>query len=149
MSATSCATAGQSFELPVDEERDGERRAARPRRELRAAFADAHEARYGYRDEQRGGRAGQPPRLGVGPGAEPSSRAGPAGAGRAGAAERRSSSAGGRVAARMLRGEPAPGTALDGPALCALPESTLLVPPGWSAQVDEQGTIVAAESRAR
>ena len=42
-----------------------------------------------------------------------------------------------RVAAAVLRGELAPGTRLAGPALCALPEATLLVPPGWSGEVDE------------
>jgi N-methylhydantoinase A len=45
------------------------------------------------------------------------------------------------VAASVLRGELAPGTRVSGPALCALPEATLLVWPGWSGEVDEQGTI--------
>jgi N-methylhydantoinase A len=45
------------------------------------------------------------------------------------------------VTATVLRGELPPGTRLRGPALCALPESTLLVPPGWCGTVDEQGTI--------
>src|SRR5581483_6186032 len=40
---------GQSFELPVDEERTGG--AGLTGRALRDAFADAHESRYGYRDE--------------------------------------------------------------------------------------------------
>jgi N-methylhydantoinase A/oxoprolinase/acetone carboxylase beta subunit len=43
--------------------------------------------------------------------------------------------------ARVLRGELAPRTRVDGPALCALPESTLLVAPGWSGAVDEHGTL--------
>ncbi len=34
------------------------------------------------------------------------------------------------------------GTQVRGPALCAMPESTLLVPPGWSGVVDEHGTVV-------
>jgi N-methylhydantoinase A/oxoprolinase/acetone carboxylase beta subunit len=33
-----------------------------------------------------------------------------------------------------------PGTVLQGPALCALPESTLLIPPGWHGEVSEHGT---------
>ena len=45
------------------------------------------------------------------------------------------------VTATVLRGELPPGTRLRGPALCALPESTLLLPPGWWGEVDEQGTI--------
>jgi N-methylhydantoinase A/oxoprolinase/acetone carboxylase beta subunit len=30
---------------------------------------------------------------------------------------------------------------LSGPAVCAMPEATLLIAPGWSGEVDEQGTI--------
>jgi N-methylhydantoinase A len=44
--------------------------------------------------------------------------------------------------ASVLRGELAPGSEVRGPALCALPEATLLVPPGWSGVVDEHGTCV-------
>jgi len=29
---------------------------------------------------------------------------------------------------------------MNGPALCAQPEATLLVPPGWSFAVDEHGS---------
>jgi hypothetical protein len=36
---------------------------------------------------------------------------------------------------------------VSGPALCALPEATLLVPPGWVGQVDEQGTITLVSAR--
>ena len=108
-----------------------------PRRTaLRKAFDDAHEARYGYRDEQaeielvnlrvsvwgrRPGSSRWPrPRPGV---------AGPRGD---------------RVRGRAGRGEPDPGRAgagqrLEGPALCALAEATLLVPPGWSGEVDRHG----------
>jgi N-methylhydantoinase A/oxoprolinase/acetone carboxylase beta subunit len=45
------------------------------------------------------------------------------------------------VQAERLDGELPPGTRVAGPALCALPESTLLVPPGWSGEVDAFGTI--------
>ena len=41
------------------------------------------------------------------------------------------------------RGEPQAGFAAEGPAVFELPEATFLVPPGWSARVDEAGTIVA------
>jgi N-methylhydantoinase A/oxoprolinase/acetone carboxylase beta subunit len=44
------------------------------------------------------------------------------------------------VTASVVRGELAPGTRLSGPALCALPDSTLLLPPGWSGTVDANGT---------
>jgi len=45
------------------------------------------------------------------------------------------------LASSVLRGEPPPGTRLAGPALCALPDATLLVPPGWRGEADAQGTI--------
>jgi N-methylhydantoinase A len=49
---------------------------------------------------------------------------------------------GGRwVDAECWRGELSAGTRVRGPALCALPESTLLVPPGWEGTVDEYGTV--------
>jgi N-methylhydantoinase A/oxoprolinase/acetone carboxylase beta subunit len=44
------------------------------------------------------------------------------------------------VEAAVFRGEPEPGARLSGPALYALPESTLLIPPGWSGSVDDHGT---------
>jgi N-methylhydantoinase A len=34
------------------------------------------------------------------------------------------------------------GTELEGPAIVELPESTLLIPPGWSGNVEPTGTIV-------
>jgi N-methylhydantoinase A/oxoprolinase/acetone carboxylase beta subunit len=44
------------------------------------------------------------------------------------------------IDAAVLRGELAPGTRLQGPALCAMPEATLLVAPGWAGEVDVHGT---------
>ncbi|HEV2060784.1 MAG TPA: hypothetical protein VGR11_15640, partial [Solirubrobacteraceae bacterium] len=44
--------------------------------------------------------------------------------------------------AEIVRGEPAPGERISGPAVCELPEATLAVPPGWSGRVDDTGTIV-------
>ncbi len=43
----------------------------------------------------------------------------------------------------MLRGEPAVGTEAAGPVVFELPETTLVLPPGWAAAVDQAGTIVA------
>ncbi len=128
---------GQSFELPVDEERSSG--AGLTGEQLREAFAQAHEARYGYRDQRaevelvnlRASVWGQAPQL-----APPAGGAGE---------ERREPTAivfgGRRLEAAAVIGEPAPGTALEGPALIALPDSTLLIPPGWSAEVDAHGTI--------
>ncbi|HEV2815469.1 MAG TPA: hydantoinase/oxoprolinase family protein [Solirubrobacteraceae bacterium] len=39
-----------------------------------------------------------------------------------------------------------PGTRIEGPAVCALPEATLVVPEGWSGEVDEDGTVVLHRS---
>jgi N-methylhydantoinase A len=135
---------GQSFELPVDEARSGS--AGLSAGALREAFADAHEARYGYRDEQaevelvnlRASVWGEAPQL--------APRAGAAGEERR---ERTEIVFGGwRLDAEAVIGEPAPGTTLEGPALIALPSSTLLVPPGWSAGVDAHGTISMTRSGA-
>jgi N-methylhydantoinase A len=41
----------------------------------------------------------------------------------------------------VLRGIPSPGTRVDGPAVIELPESTVLIPPGWTSEVDDTGTI--------
>jgi N-methylhydantoinase A len=131
---------GQSFELPVEEQRDGEHERLDPAR-LRAAFDEAHETRYSYRDEDAEielvnirvsvwGRAPSlRPRAHRGTGT-PDTGTAPIVFG------------GERLQAKTIHGEPQPGLSVDGPALFALPESTLLVPPGWSASVDDQGTIL-------
>jgi hypothetical protein len=45
--------------------------------------------------------------------------------------------------ADVLTGEPAAGERASGPCLFELPESTLMLPPGWSAEVDQFGSILA------
>jgi N-methylhydantoinase A/oxoprolinase/acetone carboxylase beta subunit len=47
------------------------------------------------------------------------------------------------IEAEVLRGEPGAGTAAEGPCVFELPEATLVLPPGWGAEVDERGTIAA------
>ena len=133
---------GQSFELPVEEHRDAEHEPRRldPAR-LRTAFDEAHETRYSYRDEDAemelvnirvsvwGGAPSLRPRASEG----------------TEAADRGTAPVvfgGEQLQAATIFGEPEPGLSVDGPALFALPESTLLVPPGWSASVDERGTIL-------
>jgi N-methylhydantoinase A len=148
---------GQSFELEVRESEIGE--AATPET-LRAAFAREHERRYGYRDaggevelvtiracawgaaperallgrQLAGGRqltgGGQPGRADAVDSQPPAAR------------ERcRVTLDGDELEAELLRGELPPGTRVSGPAICALPESTLLVPAGWEGAVDEHGTV--------
>jgi N-methylhydantoinase A/oxoprolinase/acetone carboxylase beta subunit len=47
----------------------------------------------------------------------------------------------------VLRGSPAPGTEIDGPAIVELAEATLLVTEGWSGSVDASGTIRLERTR--
>jgi N-methylhydantoinase A len=110
---------GQAFELTVPG-------AARPDPDdLRRAFERAHDERYGYTDPGsalelvtvRVAVAVQPDELPAGepPGAEPSGT-------------REALFDGERAEAQVVRGAPAE---LEGPAIVELPESTLVVPPGW------------------
>jgi N-methylhydantoinase A len=140
---------GQSFELSVEQPPTADHSSAPDPRALSEAFAILHEQRYGHRDDEaavelvnvRVSAWGPAPKLlpHANPGAQASRSNGQVmfdGSGRQ---------------TRVLRGELAPGTRVVGPALCALPEATLLVPPGWSGVVDQQGTCVlhdeAAEPR--
>jgi N-methylhydantoinase A len=82
---------------------------------LRGAFARAHEQRYGYRDE---GVEVELVTIRVSAwGAAP------------------------QLSLAGIGGEPAPGTKIEGPAICALPGSTLYVPAGWVGKVDAYGTV--------
>jgi N-methylhydantoinase A len=128
---------GQSFELAVEEELGGE--PALGPDELMAGFAREHELRYGYSDEgadvelvtMRMSVWGPAPTVKVG--SAPSS-APTLGSGRV-------VFDGEALDTVILRGEPPAGTLLEGPALCAMPQSTLLIAPGWRAQVSEHGTV--------
>jgi N-methylhydantoinase A len=126
---------GQAFELPVPGPPDPD-----PSR-LAEDFAGEHEARYGYRDPE-----GQLELVTIRvaafePGPEPKPRA--AEASEPEESEREARFAGDWLSTRVLRGEPAAGFAAEGPCVFELPEATLVLPPGWSASVDEAGTITA------
>ncbi len=148
---------GQSFELAVDEEIDPRNWfggdvvpvADTPRVDshtlcdplrLREAFEVAHEQRYGYRDADaqvelvnvRVSAIGSRPklRLRVATDEQPARES------------KLVAFAGEWLEAELWRGDLPVGTQVRGPALCAMPESTLLVPPDWSGAVDEHGTIV-------
>ncbi|MEA2212925.1 MAG: N-methylhydantoinase [Solirubrobacteraceae bacterium] len=125
---------GQAFELPVSAPLDAD-----PAR-LRRAFEARHEERYGYHDTDQelelvtvrvtATTGGADVSLGT-PGGEDEVRRG-----------RRAARLDGEdVELEVLRGSPTPGTEISGPAVVELPEATLLVPPGWSGEVDEHGTI--------
>ena len=127
--------AGQAFELPVSGPVEPD-----PAR-LVEDFERAHEERYGHRDPD-GEVVLVDIRLAlVAPGPEPR----PMAAAR-GELERSAREVwfGGRwLSTPVLRGEPPAGTGAEGPVVFELPEATLVLPPGWSAEVDEAGTIVA------
>ncbi len=123
---------GQSFELAIDAPPDADPR------ELRARFEAAHERRYGYRESDGAVELvtvtvsvwGAAPALA--PGAPER-------------AARRSRVPiwhdGRELQATLIAGAPPPGERIDGPAVCALADATLLVTPGWRAQVLADGTI--------
>jgi N-methylhydantoinase A len=127
--------AGQSFELPVPgpEEPDPG--------DLAERFAAEHERRYGYRDPE---SAVELVNLRVAvavPGPSPEPQAAAAGGLERGT--RRARFGGEWLEAMVLRGEPEAGTEAEGPCIFELPEATLVLPPGWRAEVDTRGTILA------
>ena len=127
--------AGQAFELPVPGP------VAPDPADLRRRFEELHEERYGHRDPD-GEVVLVDIRLAlVVAGPEPRPEA-------AAASElrwtRRPVRFGGDwTETPVLRGEPAAGTGAAGPVVFELPEATLVLPPGWGAEVDDAGTIVA------
>ncbi|HWX98245.1 MAG TPA: hydantoinase/oxoprolinase family protein, partial [Solirubrobacteraceae bacterium] len=124
---------GQSFELAVDESGSPDAES------LREAFALAHELRYGYRDDSAEVEL-VTVRVSAW-GASPAVRSEASASAIGSRGETRRIVLGGEaIDAEVLRGELAPGTQLKGPALCALPEATLLVAPGWVGEVDAYGT---------
>jgi N-methylhydantoinase A len=126
---------GQAFELSVPGP------VAPDPRDLRERFERRHEERYGHRDPQ-GEVVLVDIRLAmVVPGPEPRPLA--AGAGQLEAGSRRLLFDGEWVETAVLRGEPAAGVRAAGPIVFELPEATLVLPPGWEAEVDAAGTIVA------
>jgi N-methylhydantoinase A len=146
---------GQSFELSVEEEL-GPRALDPPLTPdgLRDAFAAAHRKRYGYSDRRadvelvnmRVSVWGAAPALRLRADARAAAGTGTgAGAGaRTGGLPvdvRPVIFDGEPLDTTILRGELPAGARFNGPALCALPEATLLVPPGWFGEVDEHGTV--------
>jgi N-methylhydantoinase A len=125
---------GQAFELPVSAD------TAPAPDELREAFETEHEDRYGYRDSAqtlelvtiRVSASTQPSAatLSAGERDEDFERA-----------QRTAVLGGEEVEVAVLHGTAAPGSEVAGPAVVELPESTLLVPPGWRGEVGDTGTI--------
>jgi N-methylhydantoinase A len=131
--------AGQAFELPVPGPIDPDPA------DLCERFERAHRERYGHRDPE-GEIVLVDIRLAmVVPGPEPRPVAAPGG--RLEQGSRPVLFDGAWIETRMLRGEPAAGTKAAGPVVFELPEATLVLPPGWTARVDETGTIRAQAGR--
>jgi N-methylhydantoinase A len=126
---------GQAFELAVEGPEDAGADL------LRERFEHAHEERYGYVDPDAelelvnvrvaalADRAA--PRLAAGVRSDAAART-----------ARRAWFAGGRVDAQVVRGGLPAGDVVDGPAICELEETTVVVPPGWRGAVDAHGTFV-------
>jgi N-methylhydantoinase A len=130
---------GQAFELPVPGPRDPDPG------ELAERFERAHEERYGHRDPD-GEVILVDIRLAmVVPGPEPRPAAATEGA--LARASRPVHFDGGWLETPVLRGEPPQGTEAEGPVVFELPEATLVLPPGWRAEVDAAGTIRAERDR--
>jgi N-methylhydantoinase A len=130
---------GQAFELPIPGPAEPDPA------QLAEDFAREHEARYGYRDPEGRLELVTIRVSAVEPGAEPKPRA--AATGELDEGEREARFGGEWVATRVFRGEPAAGFEAEGPCVFELPEATLVLPPGWSASVDEAGTITADRER--
>ena len=126
---------GQAFELPIKGTPQPD-----PAR-LAEDFAQEHEARYGYRNREGRLELVTIRVSAVEPGPEPHPRA--AGGESLEEGERDARFAGAWMRTRVLRGEPGAGVTAEGPCVFELPEATLVLPPGWSASVDEAGTITA------
>lgn len=124
---------GQAFELAVAADP-----AATPT-ELEAAFASAHEDRYGYSDP---GQEVELVTLRVSatlPGATVALAGDPPSSPERG---KRDATVGGRkLEFDTLMGLPEPGSVIAAPAIVELPQSTVLIPPGWQAEVDRTNTI--------
>ena len=131
---------GQAFELPVPgpPKPDPE--------QLAEDFAREHEARYGYRDPEGRLELVTIRVAAVEPGPEPRPRA--AADGDVTEGERDARFGGEWTRTRIFRGEPPTGMTAAGPCVFELPEATLVLPPGWSASVDEAGTITAEKDSA-
>lgn len=127
--------AGQAFELPVPG-------TTRPDpADLTERFEAAHLERYGHRDPEAEVVLVHIRLAMIVPGPQPHLTAPAEGSLEEG--EREACFAGRWLKTRILRGEPPAGVNAEGPSIFELPEATLVVPPGWKANVDETGTLQA------
>jgi N-methylhydantoinase A len=132
---------GQSFELPIPGPSD-----ATPEK-LREAFESEHEERYGYRDDEQQLELVTIRVTATAEGAEVELASASEESEELERSSRQATLDGEPVELEVLRGIPGPGTRVEGPAVIELPESTLLVPPGWTVEVDDTGTMTMARAR--
>jgi N-methylhydantoinase A len=130
---------GQSFELAIPGAPDA------PAAELRQRFEEAHAERYGFRDPEQEVELVTIRLTAISPGTDVA-LVGPT-AGAVKRAERAVTVDGAERQVAVISGEPAPGTAVAGPAVVELPESTALIASGWSGTVDATGTLVLERLR--
>jgi N-methylhydantoinase A/oxoprolinase/acetone carboxylase beta subunit len=126
---------GQAFELPVPGTERPDPGA------LVEDFAAEHERRYGYRDPDADVELVTVRLALVQAGATPEPRAATGEGVESGSRQARFD--GEWHETTILRGEPEAGRKATGPCVFELPEATLVLPPGWAAEVDEHGTIDA------
>jgi N-methylhydantoinase A len=124
---------GQAFELAVSAALD-----AGPD-ELREAFEAAHEDHYGYRDPAQELELVTVRVSAFVPGARVTLQGG-RGASRS-PSRRAAVLDGAQIELEVFDGVPEAGARIGGPAVVELAESTLLIPPEWSAEVQRTGTI--------
>jgi N-methylhydantoinase A len=113
--------------------------------DLAERFAAEHERRYGYREPDAEVELVNVRLALTVPGRTPEPEA--ASPGLLERSKRRALFGGRWVTAEVLRGEPAAGTEAEGPCVFELPEATLVIPPGWVAAADANGTIAAQRAK--
>jgi N-methylhydantoinase A len=123
---------GQSFELAVDAPGEVDYGA------LRAQFEHAHERAYGYRE---GGSAVELVTVTVSVWGEAPAVRAAVGRSRPQRSRTVLRHRGAELDAALIVGQPRPGERIPAPAVCALPEATVLVTPGWAGLVLADGTI--------
>jgi N-methylhydantoinase A len=132
---------GQSFELPIAAGPDAEPD------ELRAAFEREHDERYGYHDSEQELELVTIRVTATAQGTDVELAGRDKDLEQMEQSTRTATMDGEQVELEVLRGIPAPGAEVEGPAVVELPESTLLIPPDWAAEVDDSGTIRMTRTR--
>ena len=125
---------GQAFELAIAGSSE-----AQPE-ELREAFEAEHQDRYGYSDSDQVLELVTIRVTATVPGAKVTLAADGEGSDTQ-TGSRAAIVDGEPIDIEVIRGDPSPGTTIEGPAVVELSEATLLVSDGWSGEVDDTGTI--------